>query len=1117
MEGYPINTSGLSSGQHPTPFHFPATLSNHHSQIKEEDDDDLSASSDGEGSYSHSTNNNFSELAPRKRISRACDPCRRKRAKCSGDVPCVLCTAKPHLCVYAPVPVKAKTASQPKKEHLKRKEPRQQLPPAPVSLAHPTIYNPQSNSIEARISAVEDILTKMVPNCLVDESVRNTIRPLVFAPKPDLGLVTPQQTVSSGLQPRLLDPPASEGKNGVFHSPLSVGSGTPAPMLVQQPSYSNPLHQQQIQPRSDYKTGGFLLCSDNYALTFWGSTSALGGTANKAHIYKSIPRFVHGVLQALPHASAADVKSPTVASSSLHSQSATPQAIVEPPLVTATSEVPPPTEEEQQKLQQLLDYDDEDYDEVKTLEQLIPLPNDLVDQILKNFWDQFHPQFPLLEKTWFMNQLAHVRTLQSISIKAHWRFILVLLSVVALMINFTPSLSRTDSDASPAATRTSPSSTASSAFKDHDVVLKHLAKTYRRILFRRFESPDIYAVQSLLMMVLTGGCQRGCMYIGVWGYMGIAIRMAQELGLHRSLSELGVQHQRFDQETSALRNRTWHCVMIMETYTCIWTGRPLATYDNDWDAEYPEPTSPELATLKHHIDLAQIIASILRFANRARQVNVQEVIESITSRLKAWLESLDHDWRNLQFPQTERWNSKTSMSLMYNGAVILFHRMAYNRLDAPACLEAAEAITNLVSRFENPLSENECVALFPTFTYCAMLSCTVHISQMLSPSQTTSSTNSRLVHAVSNLEKCMRVFDCLRGIFVDAERCWKTVLDFLTVKGVRMEDLVEAGKNGSAIAAAIAAMNELVTSTSSSSSVNDTRLAVDESGGSGGVGVGPSTGSAAGVQNGFGSDLGSWPPSGFFNEAVARTTNEKRNQGAKPTGQTQQQQLQKPPTSAPQSLLQPSGVSKGSVRKGPVNGVKAIQTMGSNFSGCGSSSISGTAIMGGMGSADLGFVWDGLSLFDLAGLGGIANMQPGNGTDFSMLGGSPSQQLSQQHQNSMYQQQLNQQQSIQPRLATRQFSLPQLTQQQSSQYLNQTGSSSLQANGFQFTNGQPSLQQFQQQQLQQQPQQQHILLQNNNAGFGMQQPQQSNFSMNYSIVPPSKQPSASSSNGNIFG
>ncbi|KAJ3015933.1 UNVERIFIED_CONTAM: hypothetical protein HDU68_012506 [Siphonaria sp. JEL0065] len=968
----------------------------------------------------------------------------------------------------------------------------------------------------------------MLPNCLADDSVRSTIRPLVFFPKPDHGLVTPQQTVSSGLQPqpRLLDPPSSGVKNAVFHSPLSVGSGTPAPMLVHQPSNTNPPPQQlQQQPRSDYKTGGFLLCSDNYALTFWGSTSALGGTANKAHIYKSIPRFVHGVLQALPHTSATVVKSPAV-SSSVHSQSATPQAAMEPPPVTVYSEALPPTEEEQQKLQQLLDYDDEDYDEVKILKQLIPLPHDLVDQLLKNFWNQFHPQFPLLEKTWFMNQLTHMRTLQEISIKTHWRFILVLLSVVALMINFTPSLSRTDSDSSPATVGPSPSSTASSAFKDHDVVLKHLAKTYRRILFRRFESPDIYTVQSLLMMVLTGGCQRGCMYIGVWGYMGIAIRMAQELGLHRSLGELGVHHQRFDQETTALRNRTWHCVMIMETYTCIWTGRPLATHDNDWDAEYPEPTSPELATLKHHIDLAQIIASILRFANRARHVNVQNVIESITSRLNAWSESLDLDWKNLQFPSTERWNSKTSMSLMYNGAVILFHRMAYNRLDAPICLEAAEAITNLVSRFENPLTENECVALFPTFTYCAMLSCTVHISQMLSPSQTSSSTNSRLVHAVSNLERCMRVFDCLRGIFVDAERCWKTVLDFLTVKGVRMEDLVEAGKNGSTIAAAIAAMNELVTS-SSSSFVNDTQVAVDESGGSGGVGVGPSTGCAVGVQNGFGSDLGSWPPSGFFNEAIARTTNDKGIQSEKPTGHIQQQQLhQQQLTPTPQSLLQQSGVSRGAIRKGSVNGVKPIHAMRSTFSPPENSSIPGAAIMRGMGSADLGFVWDGLSLFDLAGLGGIANMQSGNGADFSILSGPPQQKLSQQHQNSMYQQQLNQQQ-LQPRLATRQFSLPQLTQQQSSQYINQAGSNSLQtSNGLQFPNGQPSLQQFQHQQLQkQQPQQQHILLQNSNVGFGMQQPQKTNFSMNpgpvntgmYSIVPPPKQPTSSSSNGNIYG
>ncbi|KAI9311450.1 hypothetical protein BDR26DRAFT_587968, partial [Obelidium mucronatum] len=261
-----------------------------------------------------------------------------------------------------------------------------------------------------------------------------------------------------------------------------------------------------------------------------------------------------------------------------------------------------------------------------------------------------------------------------------------------------------------------------------------------------------------------------------------------------------------DKRAIGIRNLTWHCVMIMETYTCIWTGRPFGIHDNDWDAEYPDVTSPELATLKYHIDLAQIIAAILRFGNRARQVNVESTVSEIACRLDSWWRQLDPDWKTFQFQ--ERWNSKALMALMYHGAIILFHRMAYGRLDHPTCVTAAAAITTLIMRLEKAPTENECLALFPTVTYCAMMSCTVHLSQLLLKNNNNSgnatsvagneesspTSADTIINAVKNLEKCLRVFDSLRGVFVDAETCSKTVLDFLTVKGIRLEDLAEAAQ-----------------------------------------------------------------------------------------------------------------------------------------------------------------------------------------------------------------------------------------------------------------------------------------------------------------------------------
>ncbi|KAI9328805.1 fungal-specific transcription factor domain-containing protein [Obelidium mucronatum] len=832
-------------------------------------------------------------------------------------------------------------------------------PPSASALTATPIMTP---SIEARMGRVEAVLSRLIPHCLVDENVRSSIIPLNLS----------QQRLYPAI-------PAAPQRS----SPLAID---PQPRIKEEHQQQQQQQQQPHGGRSSFKTGGFLVCAEDYPLTFWGSTSALGGTASKSHIYKSIPRFANGVLQSVPYASSSEGKSPTV-SASTHSQSATPQAFYEGATSSANSFMADSTTPKQQQpslpppppppISISIFLNEEESEEQKTFHELIPLPQELVDHILHNFWEQFHPQFPILEKSWFTTQLNHVRTLEKISLKTHWRFILVLLSVVSLMINFTPSLSHWPS---------SPSSSSSSAYANPSPELsarRLVAFEGSQYLFEHFETPDIYMVQSLVMM-------RGWRITAVWGYMGMAVRISQELGLHRSISELGVQHQRLDPETMAIRNRTWHCVMIMETYTCIWTGRPLAIHENDWDAEYPAVTSPDLQTLQHHIDLAQIIASILRFANRAREVNVPEVISNIQTRLDAWPSSLswnqqtstssDNNNNNPNFPANKRWTAKESMSLM----------------TIPSCLTAAESITNLVSRFEHPLSENECVALFPTFTYCAMMACTVHISQMLSPpptaappalhSTTTSSSSQRLVDSVSNLEKVMRVFDCLRSVFVDAERCWKTILDFLTVKGVRLEDLVEAGKNGSAVAAAVAGMNELVggggagaggdsianhalSSDGNGFDVNNASGIRNSGDNRGGVGFGTPADSALG--------LGPWPPSGFFNEAVARTTSEKTSSRPNIVNRPQKSKSTTYSPSSHQPFASSAGSggpSMGFARKGPVNGVKAIQTMGSSFSSPGNASVSATGIMnGGLGTGDLGFVWDGLSLFDLAGL------------DFSMM------------------------------------------------------------------------------------------------------------------------------------
>ncbi|KAJ3124130.1 hypothetical protein HK100_011354, partial [Physocladia obscura] len=809
-----------------------------------------------------------------------------------------------------------------------------------VNSSHLTSSSARLDAIERRIGSIENILCRVVP--LLEKSA------------------TAMKTTHDQLQQQQQHSAANITQHSTFLPSVSSPSSLATQISIPQ-STNN----------ASYKTGGFLVNTEETALTFWGSTSALGGSTNNAHLYKSIPRYVNGTL--IIHIPARTIQqealesqstknSPVGSLSSLHSASPVRRTGFggrrEARLYSedgnslkgsSTSKVGSMTSfSSLSTLSVLL--------EPVQLFDLIPLPEAFIDMILKNFWEQFHPQFPLVDKLWFTSELKNLRNLPCIVVESHWRFILLLTSIVALMVNFTPYLSM-GMFISNALTETAESEQKS----ENEAVLKYLLESYKKILFDHFEIADVIAIQSLLFVVMVGAFGRGSRFTGTWGYMGLAVRFSYELGLHRSIKELGVQHRTFDRDSIALRNKTWHCVNIMETYTCIWTGRPLGISDSDWDAEYPSGKSQEIILLRQHIDLVLVIGKILRFANRAQQVDVDFYVSDISQRLEKWWIQLDENWRNNKFH--ERWNSKAMMSLMYHSAVILFHRTAFFKIDHPDCLKSSRAITTLVSRFEAQPMENECIVLFPTFTYCAMMACTVHISSMLSSSA--SGDTVRFIMAVGDLEKCMRVFDNLRAIFINAERCWKTVMDFLAAKGIKLDELVKASQNSAKnLGISLTSSSSSSTSSSASSSPSVTVSFKSESVKT--PKLGALTGTTPLTEGLNGLDIASW--------SIDLTDSQKLHL---------------------QQIGTPSGSSSSN--------------------------------LGGL-SSGLG-LWDELSLFDLAGLGGLNEMME---TDFSLFTGLPAQQ----------QQQVQRQfsQSLFPQQP--QLFQPKLQQQHHQQQINQLANNS---------------------------------------------------------------------------
>jgi hypothetical protein len=81
-----------------------------------------------------------------------------------------------------------------------------------------------------------------------------------------------------------------------------------------------------------------------------------------------------------------------------------------------------------------------------------------------------------------------------------------------------------------------------------------------------------------------------------WVYIGMAVRMAQDLGMHRSADgwfRVGLGGKLFGEWELQERKRIWYSCVIMDKYVSTYIGRPLAIFDRDYDTLMPSDEEPE--------------------------------------------------------------------------------------------------------------------------------------------------------------------------------------------------------------------------------------------------------------------------------------------------------------------------------------------------------------------------------------------------------------------------------------------------------------------------------------------------------------------------------------------
>ncbi|GAA6052521.1 hypothetical protein JCM3770_003807 [Rhodotorula araucariae] len=207
-----------------------------------------------------------------------------------------------------------------------------------------------------------------------------------------------------------------------------------------------------------------------------------------------------------------------------------------------------------------------------------PLP-DMTTQthLLAAYWTYVHPHFPLLYKISFMRQyrhsLAHPHSTEPSTPAGTGKVpVVLLLCMFALAARYCDlEEARTDG-------------------KYWTAGQEYLDKA-RRILNHDYGSSKLVTVQALLLISYRE--------IGVgamssaWMTCGMAIRMAQDLGLFRDVEKWYLPIQRFTHEEKQGRKRVWWACVILDRYTSSYIGRPGTIHERDYDCGFPSEDEPD--------------------------------------------------------------------------------------------------------------------------------------------------------------------------------------------------------------------------------------------------------------------------------------------------------------------------------------------------------------------------------------------------------------------------------------------------------------------------------------------------------------------------------------------
>lgn len=232
-------------------------------------------------------------------------------------------------------------------------------------------------------------------------------------------------------------------------------------------------------------------------------------------------------------------------------------------------------------------------------------------------------------------------------------------------------------------------------FKDAGVERDHVFQTLLdRATFlvrKEYLKPRIVTIQALVLLcahpTYSTSSYRN------WILAGMAVRMAQDLGLHRTLTTVEVSS-----DFKEKRKRLWYSCYITDRWCCAVMGRPLAIADSDCDVDLPLVRGPDgdedLTMFVNFVKLSGILGEVLRRIyspkaklNGYKTKAMEQTVWSLQKMLEEWFHNVpagykitENDLSDIRYnkslygPDSKKIMEGGPLTVCYHAVVLLLHR-----------------------------------------------------------------------------------------------------------------------------------------------------------------------------------------------------------------------------------------------------------------------------------------------------------------------------------------------------------------------------------------------------------------------------------------------------------